>query len=112
MDEQTRTAAMKAFQIALMLGGSAAVSFGHADQGAVSTWTDSAMHAAPQFAGAVWLLANHYGVKVSDLFRRDDARVVALERSVQSLKAESEAFRAQVAAWMAAVEAGKTVEPR
>lgn len=86
MDEQTRSASMKLFQIMLMLGGSAAVSFGHADQGAVTTWTDTAMHRAPEAIGAVWLLANTYGWKVSDLFKGSSARFDQVEMRLEVIE--------------------------
>ena len=107
MDEQTRRAAMIVFQSALMLGGGAAVSFFHADQGAVNTWTDMAMHEAPKFAGAAWLVANHYGWKVSDLFRRDTSRVDALDQRVADVSKELAAFKQSCEAWQREVEASK-----
>ena len=108
MDEQTRVAAMKAFQTLLALGGGMLIASGKADQVSVNTWTNDAVKAVSALAGPVWILANHYGFKLSDLFRKDTSRMDALEQHVSDVSKELSALRSAVEAWQRDVEARKT----
>lgn len=95
MDEKTRQSLMQVFQTALTVGGTLLIASGHADANTVHTWTQEATLAVPAIVGPIWLLANTNGWKVSDLFRRDDAEMIALRERLAALESWQRAIEAR-----------------